>query len=510
MATNKNDAVVLKGVVQQFWTGGKEKPRRWITVEIPFRDACRVIKIETFDSETGKGIQRAGIESWQKSLSKKMETGVFTPNPWSAGVSKSHIKGLTIEVGKVLELEVSPRNPLTSLDGQQRWGGMEILRKKFESDPDRRKALENSTITFPVYLDPEYTHADFQNLQYGRPVDKSHMLSMELAHNSIPDEKKPFLKLAEKTARLINEATNSPFAGRIKFDSRDEAPLALKSLLTLGASDISTSIGGGAKIAHHFKKDAAWLANMYVGAFVAIEKFGTKDEVESELDDTVAKVPTLLRKGKLLYPRGKKGSSSLLIGIGNLVAYRMARQNKDDIKPADAKKLVECLEDIFDKEINGNLSGPDKRRMMGQFCSRYFADIVRMSEEDEGDTKKVESLSYHGTAWPYELVELLSKSSFLIPKDAVVNGYEKAVSDDEDEDDDFEEAEEETEETEADEEEGEAETEETADEEEETEPEVGEEEEDEEDDFAPAPTPTPPPLAGRRGRGRGRSTEVMG
>jgi hypothetical protein len=512
MATADKSEVVIEGKIRQFFTGGKGKPRFWVTAEMTYRDAKRIIKIDRYNAENDKGIQRAGIESWQNQLSKKMDGGEFTPNPWAAGVLKSHLKDVgPIEAGKTIKLVVSPRNPLISLDGQQRQGAMEKLLKKAEGDAEKTKAILDSYITFPVYLDHQYTYADFLNLQYGRPVDASHMLSMQLAHDKVDEKKKPYLMLAKETAKLVDDNESSPFSGKIKFDSSDDAPLALKAVTTLGGSDISTSFGGGAKLALKFEKDAAWLANMYVSAYQAIIKHGSKDEVESELEEKTAKVPTLLRKGKMLYTKGKKGSLSLHIGIGNMLAYRMARLGRDEVKPADAKLFVECLEDIFDMEVDGNLSGPDKRRIMGRFVDRYFGDLARRTEEDETDKKKLDCYTNGSMFWPTELVDLLSKSSLGVPQSAVKNGFSATDDEDEDEDevdeDGTDETEEEaTDEEQVDEEEGEDETDAEAsipiDNEE-------EQESDDESEFEPATAtpPTPPARGGKRG---GKSPQIMG
>jgi hypothetical protein len=507
MAADKGD-IIIEGKIRKFFTGGKGKPRFWITAEMPYRDVKRIIKIERFNADNDRGIQRAGIESWQKNLANKMDAGDFTPNPWAAGVLKSHLKDVgPIEAGRTIKLVVNEKNKLISLDGQQRQGGMEKLLEKAKGDPAKMKEILDSDITFPIYLDYQFTYADFLNLQYGRPVDASHMLSMQLAHDKVDEKKKPFLVLAKETAKLVDTDKDSPFFEKIKFDSGDDAPLAFKSVSTLGGSDISTSFGGGARVAKKFEKDAVWLSRMYVSAYQAIIKYGSKDEVESELEDKTAKIPTLLRKNKLLYPKGKKGSLSLHIGIGNLLAYRMAKLGRDEVKPQDAKYFVECLEDVFNQDVNGNLSGPDKRRFMGRFLDRYFSDVVRLTDEDEQDKKKLDAYTDGSMFWPMELVDLLSKSSFRIPKAATVNG--NAVADGEDEDDEDDETTETTDETDTEteeEEEGDATDDEGA-----VPLDNENESTDDDSDFEPATaTPAPAPTPARGGKRGAKPSQIMG
>ncbi len=422
MAAEKKE-VELKGlVVRHFHMGGPEKPRVWATAEIAFKDIRKIVKIEEYDSETGKGFQRGGIEAWMKKLSGYMDRNEFTPNSWAAGVLKSHLKDLgAIEPGRKIDSwKISSTVPLVSLDGQQRWGAMEILRRKYEADPVRLKAIDESIITVTIFLDPEFTRKDFLNLQSGKAVDSSQMLSMKIREGVIDEAKQPILMLAQTTARIVNSDNTSPFHKRIKFDSGDVAPLALNSLLTLGASDIGTSIAGGAKIAIQFKKDAKWLASMYTTSFHAIEKYGEKSEVESAIDDSVHKIVNVLDKKKLLYPQGKKGSSSLLIGIGNVFAYRMAKMPRDEPRPQDLKQFVEAVEDTFNEEVNGNLSGSDKRRWMGIFLDRYTSDFTRRTADDESDKKKVDAYTNGSSFWPVDLIDILSKSAFGVPQSVTI------------------------------------------------------------------------------------------
>lgn len=418
---------VLKGRVGEWYIGKGTPRRKWISIEVPYGEIKQLVRIEQYDATTQKGVQRGEVESWQKKLVKEMLAGVFTPTPWAAGVRKSHIKDLTIEKGKDIALTINSGTPLISLDGQQRWGAMERIYKL--ADVEQRKDIDTTDITVIIYLDPDRLNADFIGINAGKSIDKTHLGSLKLKAGMLSKEDKPVMEYAVKMASILNDDKESPFEKQIKFDSRGTQPLALASITTLGKSDIGTSLSAGAKLGLYkpFNKEAEWMASMYVEAYKAILEYDEKNEVRNELDGTIHKICNLLQYGKFLCPLhkgGKKGGASLMIGIGNVLAYRMIKLGLDKPIPKEGKHLVDCLEDVFDGPIAGNLGGGTKRQLLGTFTRLYLADMVRTSVEDEDDPKKVDSRD----GIPMELIELWSPSTLGVDRNATVNG---APADDE-------------------------------------------------------------------------------
>lgn len=424
----KEQFPVLKGPVCEMVTGKREDDtpivRRWIVVNLPYGIVRRITRSDRYNPDTGRGEQRAGIESWQKKLAKAQQNGTFTPTPYAAGLRESHRKQLKFTNGdKHVEFHVDNKNPLPLIDGQQRSGAREMMRKNAE--PDEQKRIDSDIITLVVYLD--YRKVDFDNLQEGRPVNKSHRLSMRLREGLVDAAKAPFLQMAQQVLTSLNNNPESHLDKQVKFDSGSSAPLEFSSLATLGGSDIATSIVGGTKIALYENQDfpvfakgkqrtAAWLASMQVHAYQAIRKYGDKVELTNPVDGSKTEWPKVLQRDYVLCPapNGTKGGSSLLIGLGNMLAFRMAWQDKDEPQPKDLKHFVEAVQDTFDIELEGGFSGPMKRQLMGDFCRRYFADIVQQ-EGEEHQTKKLVPID---NGIPYLLTLMLTRSTFAVPKTA--------------------------------------------------------------------------------------------
>ncbi len=290
------------------------------------------------------------------------------------------------------------------------------------ADTDTQKMIDADDITMLILLD--YRKADFDNLQEGRPVNKSHRLSMRLKEGLIDEKKRPGLEFSQKVLYLLNENPESHLHKQVKFDSGSTAPLEFSSLAATGGSDLGTSVYGGARISLYDNNDYAsfstgkqrtpeWLASMYVAAFQAIHKHGDTVEFKHPVTGEVVLIPSVLQQNYPLCPTpgGTKGGSSLLNGLGNMLAFRMAWQGKDEPQPKDLKHFVECVQDTFGLELDGNFGGPFKRQLLGAFAQRYFADILQSDGEEE-NTKKLTPIG----EIPYLLTLILTRSTLDISK----------------------------------------------------------------------------------------------
>jgi hypothetical protein len=328
-----------------------------------------------------------------------MRAGTFTPTVVSAALDKHHRERLVLdEAAGTFSIEVESQDPLLSVDGNHRFEALGILAKqldtelgKAEGDEERDRLkkwltqLMNLPVTVVVYFDGDPA-IDFVNLQKGKPVDASHLKSLALLTGL---DKDPASKLAHETARVLNRDNRSPFREHVRFDSRGCKALPISSLTATGASDLATSLLGLARVGKAHNKDAKFLAAALTDAFQALEDKST----------ALPEGEGILEEGKLLTPvknQGKKGSSTLLTGVGLCLAYRLVALSKDAADEVDLRRLVDAAEHTLNGTVEGNLSGPGKRELMRKFAREYFADLP-------GDR-------HQGV--PVDLLRLLSCSAF--------------------------------------------------------------------------------------------------
>jgi len=195
----------------------------------------------------------------------------------------------------------------------------------------------------------------------------------------------------------LNSNDKSPFFNQIRFDSSGVSGIPISSLSGKGASDIVTSLVGSAKIAIEADKDSKWAANNIVTAYTYLK----------------AKAPELLESGMKLCPppNGTKGSATILIAVGNLLAYRASLKKFDNPDTQDVEVLIEVSKKVLGDPVKGNFSGPMKRNLMGDFAEKFFKDLVGTTE------------FHYGV--PTDLVELLSTSTFSVPKILKKRGRKK-------------------------------------------------------------------------------------
>jgi hypothetical protein len=321
-----------------------------------------------------------------KVIRKEIEDGNFTPTSVSVGVREFKQEGtphpeIHQELGRVA-VTVPDGATLPLLDGGHRFQALELLYQQ----EAYRENIGKSDIVAILLLDGN-TKKDFLNLQKGRPVDKSHIHSLSVKAKLLAAKDANVLTFAYDTAILLNTDERSPFKNQIRFDSHGVSGIPISSLSGKGASDIATSLVGGAKIALGCGKDPAWLAENIIIAFTYLK----------------ANASELFEQGMKLTPppNGTKGSATMIIGVGNMLAARVGLQGELKANNKDIEKLVEAAKQTLSEPVKGNFSGALKRDLMGAFAEKFFADV--------------EHLDFHFGV-PKKLVEVLSTSTFSTPK----------------------------------------------------------------------------------------------
>jgi hypothetical protein len=406
-------STAIKGTVR-VW-GLTESKREYINVSTTYGEARLLFKSDPYSALSGKGEQRGIVENHAKRLRREMEAGTFTPCSFHVGVRKNQLKNVQYEEVDGLRTATVPLDGLETLpltNGGHRFQALNWIRDEAEKAVKDAKAVEakattdeakaeaaNAVVAAEAFLElvdnqpieamvllNGSTQDDFINLQYGKPVDQAHMLSLKIARGQTNPKSTPFLKLAFSIAKALNGGdANSPFYRQIRFDSRGFAALPISTLCPKGASDLSCSLTGLAKVGQGSKpaKSAEWLA----------------DVVNITYKILADKAPELIKEGKVLTPppNGTKGSATLLIGVAVALAYRMMFLNEDKVSDRTKGVLVDAAKETLDNDVNGNFSGPAKRGLIGAFVKEFFSDLTNI-EKHEGV--------------PLELVKTISSSAY--------------------------------------------------------------------------------------------------
>jgi hypothetical protein len=286
---------------------------------------------------------------------------------------------------------------------------MEATTKNTEDEFERDYALkmldliDMTPITIQVYLSPECIQEDFLRLQLGKAVSRNQIKSMQIAGGVVDKKKAPFFDMATKVARLLNADTRSFLFNQVAFDAGVKFPLNYSSLIADHASSLATTLYGGALIARAFDKSPEWMVERYVEAYNAIKNYEDEKDGHYVFIDPSEKLCTT-------YDGGERGGSHLMIGVGNCLAWRLAREDRDEATEQDVERLL--------KNVEWKLRGPstggtftDKRRDMGNFARSYFADLK---------DKKVAMVD----KVPEPLIELTSVSTWGIPSE-VASAWKK-------------------------------------------------------------------------------------
>jgi hypothetical protein len=362
----------LTGVFTR-WTLFDGKRLYGTVQNLPFYEAREYIMAVRFNGQTGTGQQREIVKGHVRRLKKEMEVGAYTPANVSAACSKKHRQALVLNEDGTFGLAVNSDDPLLLTDGGHRFEALTRIVKELEEKSQKAEGKEkeqlsrwleqarNVPVTVTVYIDGDPAQ-DFVRLQQGRAVDASHMLSLKFQQKLLDGQG---IRTAFEVARLLHKDKGSPVGGLVRFDSRGELPLPVSSLCSAGASDIGTSLVGLARIGQTGEnaKEPAWLACAVTAAFKALQK----------------DAPDVLASGKVLTPLsdgGTRGSTTMLIGVGAVLAYRMSALGHTAPSEEDLSRLVQSAKSNLDESVSGNFSGPTKRKLLGLFAKDFLADLA--------------------------------------------------------------------------------------------------------------------------------------
>jgi hypothetical protein len=368
----------LSGTVSNWQLNGTS--RKYIVATLPFSTAREIFRPDLYKADNGEGEQRSIFPTHARNLKKDMLADAYTPTAVAVGMNDKVAATLVEESdGKVAKFTVDDKTGhLPLIDGGHRFDALDNLVKE-----GKKEALE-VPITALIYLDNR-NKENFLNAQKGRPVDKAHIMSLQVGAELTDPKVGKYLRTAFDIAKILNTEPTSPFCRFIKFDSRSIAPLPISTLSAKGASDLGTSLVGLAKIVHKAGKDATWGASAVIDAFQAVK----------------AKAPELLELGRVLTPPpdGSRGSATMWIGLGNLLAYRLTLPDDGSVV---TDSLVEAAKQVCDHTVRGNFSGPKKRELLGEIAFTFFATV--------------KNVPFYKDEIPQELVDLLSYSTFDIKK----------------------------------------------------------------------------------------------
>jgi hypothetical protein len=349
-----SDVVTLEGPVHT-WSLN-DTTRRFLVATVPFSVARKVLRACPFSAVTGQGEQRRVQDAHARRLREEMDAGNYTPTPVAAGLRPAH-RQLVEEHAGAVRLPVRATDPLPLTDGFQRLSAMEDLLRRAEGDDARVRAVLALPVTLVVYLDGD-TQQDFINLNRGKPVDPSHLFSLELSKGEAGGKHGPAVHAAVDAARRLHEAPASPFFGGVRFEDAAPGGVPVTTLCATGGSDLSTSLVGVVLAA---ETDGAGAAALVTEAY-------------KTLSDGA---PELLVKGRLLCPPrrgGRKGSATLLSGVAAVVGYRSRGRG---LTAGDRERLVAAARQTLGDSAGGNLSAQRKRELMREFAAAFLAGAER-------------------------------------------------------------------------------------------------------------------------------------
>jgi hypothetical protein len=322
-----------------------------------------------------------------RQLRTAFEKFKYTPTCWYAGVRDDHV---VIKKDGKAEIEISPDLPLPLTDASHRRSTLEELRMQ---GGNIARKVDNLPITCIIHIDPTKTKRNFINLQDTFKVDNGQLLTMKITNGEVQKNQAAPYKMALEIATTLHTTSSSHLYRLVKFDTQSGGSIPFKTVAQAGKSDLATSLYGTALIAGDYKKDADWAAGMILAAY------------ESLLKDA----PELLKKGLVLAPEpdGTVGGSTMIIGLGNMLAARMKMLNREVLTDADDKWFVKCTKAVFaGEDVGGNFSSQRKRSLMKAFTDEYFRDLIEDEESVVG--------SHEGV--PISLCLLLGTSAFNVTK----------------------------------------------------------------------------------------------
>lgn len=416
---SSKETYTFSGRLCQWKVDPKLSPLEWIMVTIPFEIVEKWFFLQTYrdaDKKEKQGFQRLQTPSHVKKLWSEMDSNHYTPAVWAACTLPSHKKTTKVdrESGEV-SIVVNANAKLAIIDGGHRRKALidelDMLRAKLGTDNAKKETKDDAQnrintilateISIQVFLDPSRLQEHFLNLQKGRPPDRDMVRSME-EQNGLLGTKQSVANFTRELAHLLAEDNESFLYGQIKFDSAHGGSIHYASIVTFTTSEFATTLTGGGRLclACQPQKEASWLHKVYDAVFYALKEYGSKTE-----DDK----PQLFRPDYLLTPNGimsgTRGGSAFLVGLGNMLAFRMIMLGHETATEEDLRLLTDVAENVFNRPHTGQ-SANDKRKLMSDFAQQFFADL-----EADDIHPNFRGIGMH-EGIPIPLLETLSYSTF--------------------------------------------------------------------------------------------------
>ncbi len=419
--------LIIEGHCHTFFTPALEEGHDphgqcYALMAVPFGDLRRISKPYEYSEGTGKGEQRCQTESHVRNIHKAMHANEYAPTTISLALYERHSKLIDMKTDGSFSLPIdcSKRDAqLPIVDGGHRMAAAErvrdaILAKLKKADDAEKEELQYKLDAFdavpvPVmlYIDGLTSKKLFVALQLGRNVDRTHMIALSLQKGSDPN-----LLAARAIAMELNKMDGSPFKGLLRFSDSQQAKkdtavrkIAFNSLCATGASDLSFSLVGLAKVGLSFGLDVPAMTKLVL---VVNKALNVDDEyLEDERYQDMTSDDMVLCG---LDAGGTIGGATIYLGIATCLAYRLGKQGRSEPERQDVEDLIEAALATVSSRVGGGMDGARKRTLMGKFVRKFLV----------GEANEVQGV-------PYKLLELIgSSAAYDVDKDEWKKARKKA------------------------------------------------------------------------------------
>ena len=299
-----------------------------------------------YDAQNNDGEQRGLNTTHLKNLKKAILSNSFTPSPITLFVEDNQF---TIK-GSMATLHFDKDEPFRVIDGGHRLAAFESIAHKDVKLSRRIKSMQLPVI-FVLGGSPR---DNFINLQMGKAVDRSQLLSMKVQSNGFTGETKRHYDWAHEACSLLHNSSNSPLFGVFKFDSSSDG-VGFNAVARNSSSDNITTFLGASKLAKHYglspKDYVKFLVEVYMLCYKA----------------------NLMTQGKILClpPTGKVVSMNVFIGVVNVLLFM--KQNNMEINSDTTKDILKThLNDITN--LSNKFSATGRREFFKVLCGDLFKD----------------------------------------------------------------------------------------------------------------------------------------
>ncbi len=350
----------FRGTLQN-WTLQDGKERKYITAEMNYGKARKTLKADIYNPSSTDGEQRPKQNEQVRVLRNAIMDGSYTPDAFTASVKDGH--NITYEKSQAI-VEVLDTEPLALINGFQRFTALEELRAG--NVPTR--LIDNLPVTCMIMLDPEKRKENFVNLNKGKPVNKTHLLNLMVDSKLVlrGNVDATLVASAREIAQALQKNGDSHLNNLINLSGYGGASIPLASIASYHKSEQPKSLYGTALICRDFGKDVQW------GVDRLVEAWGL-------LRDQCA---DLIEAGNVLCPPpdGKNAGAALVVGLGNLLAYRLKLLDQEESTDVDVEMFINAAREALSVGDDNTVS--QMRTLLGNFAAEFLKDLAELSEED--------------------------------------------------------------------------------------------------------------------------------